>query len=150
MTKRGAEAGPKSSVAERMRMTSVWRVLIKNRSTKGFLLVFPNFLTLNHIIIPQTKTNKQWTVMMLDLYIIPLYSNVQIAPRVSSLLPIFPAVFLNPSKPLCCAPDRKANIPFFPYCFLNFASTAFVVLRVQNSEDSEIRERAWNSQCQPW
>lgn len=49
----------------------------------------------------------------------------------------FPAVFPNPSKPLCSRWDSEANIPSFPYCFLNFARSPFVILRVQNADISE-------------
>lgn len=48
-----------------------------------------------------------------------------------------PAVFPNPSKPLCSRRDSKANVPSFPYCSLNFARSPFVTLRVQNADDSE-------------
>lgn len=48
-----------------------------------------------------------------------------------------PAVFPNPSKPLCSRWDSEANNPSFPYCFLNFARSPFVILRVQNADISE-------------
>lgn len=85
------------------------------------------------------------TVKMWNLYITPLYSNVQITTCVLSLLPISPVVFQNPSK-LCAACEiGRQTSHSFPYCFLNFASAAFVLLRAQNPENSEIREWAWNS-----
>lgn len=40
--------------------------------------------------------------------------------------------------------EGKHPIPF-PYCFTNFASTACVVLRVQNSESTQISLGTWNT-----
>lgn len=86
------------------------------------------------------------TVKMWNLYIAPLCSLMfRSQPAFHLYSPSPPRYFKIPQSLHAACEIGRQTSHSLPYCFLNFASAAFVLLRAQNPENSEIREWAWNS-----
>lgn len=117
-------------------------VFNKHDGTSDFLCLW-RLTSLLYIFSKITSLNKELFICHCSLIRCSYHTGVL------SLFLIFHTVYLNPSKPLYYLLSGKANTPSFPYCFTNFASTAFVVLRVQNW-NCKIRLGTWNTQLQPW